>query len=77
MQNYLISKSRNLLSMAVVEVTDEFKNQYPNINGQHISPEGNTGKAKRFAAETMSSIGSISPYSGENVGGVLGEYDDE
>lgn len=62
--------------MAVVEVTDEFKKQYPNINGQHVSPEGIKGKAKRFAAETLSSIGSISPYSGANVGGILGEYDE-
>lgn len=76
LQNHLLGKSRNLKSMAVVEVTDEFKNQYPNINGQHVSPEGIKGKAKRFAAETMSSIGSISPYSGANVGGILGEYDE-
>lgn len=76
LQTYLLSKSCSLQSMAVVEVTDEFKNLYPNVNGQHISPEGRAGKAKRYAAETMSSIGSISPYSGENVGGVLGDYDE-
>ncbi|MDN2485365.1 PAAR domain-containing protein [Kosakonia sacchari] len=76
LQNHLLGKSRNLKSMAVVEVTDEFKNQYPNINGQYVSPEGIKGKAKRYAAETMSSIGSISPYSGANVGGILGEYDE-
>ncbi|HDR2355813.1 TPA: PAAR domain-containing protein [Enterobacter roggenkampii] len=76
LQTYLLSKSRSLQSMAVVEVTAEFKNLYPNVNGQHVSPEGMAGKAKRYAAETMSSIGSISPYSGENVGGVLGDYDE-
>lgn len=76
LQNYLLSKSRSLHSMAVVEVTGEFKNLYPNVNGQHVSPEGRAGKAKRYAAETMSSLGSISPYSGENVGGVLGDYDE-
>ncbi|WP_312312218.1 PAAR domain-containing protein [Atlantibacter sp.] len=76
LQNYLFSKSRSLQSMAVVEVTGEFKNLYPNVNEQHVSPEGRAGKAKRYAAETMSSIGSISPYSGENVGGVLGDYDE-
>lgn len=76
LQNYLLSKSRSLHSMAVVEVTGEFKNLYPNVNGQHVSPEGRAGKAKRYAAETMSSLGSISPYSGENVGAVLGDYDE-
>ncbi|HGH4675688.1 TPA: hypothetical protein ACJIWR_000318 [Enterobacter bugandensis] len=76
LQSYLLSKSRSLQSMAVVEVTDEFKNLYSNVNGQHVSPEGMADKAKRYAAETMSSIGSISPYSGENVGGVLGDYDE-
>ncbi|WP_449553931.1 PAAR domain-containing protein [Lelliottia amnigena] len=77
LQTYLLSKSPSLQSMAVVEVTDDFKNQFPNINGQYVPSESSMGKAKRYAAETMSSIGSISPYSGENVGGVLGEYDDE
>ncbi|MEZ0531607.1 PAAR domain-containing protein [Enterobacter sp. KB-221C9] len=76
LQTYLLSKSRSLQSMAVVEVTDKFKNLYPNVNGQHVFPEVMAGKAKRYAAETMSSIGSISPYSGENVGGVLGDYDE-
>ncbi|MEG9465275.1 MULTISPECIES: PAAR domain-containing protein [Enterobacter] len=76
LQSYLLSKSCSLQSMAVVEVTDEFKNLYSNANGQHVSPEGMAGKAKRYAAETMSSIGSISPYSGENVGGILGDYDE-
>ena len=76
LQNYLLSKSRSLQSMAVVEVTGEFKNLYPNVNGQNVSPEGSAGITKRYAAETMSSIGSISPYSGENVGGVLGDYDE-
>lgn len=76
LQNYLLSKSRNLQSMAVLEVTEQFKNDYPNIYGQFALPEGSMGKAKRYAAGTMSSIGSISPYSGENVGGILGEYDE-
>ncbi|WP_324661377.1 PAAR domain-containing protein [Enterobacter bugandensis] len=76
LQSYLLNKSRSLQSMAVVEVTDEFKNLYSNVNGQHVSPEGMAGKAKRYAAKTMSSIGSISPYSGENVGGILGDYDE-
>ena len=76
LQKYLITKSQNLQSMIVLEVTTTFRKQYPNIKEQHTFPEGSTGEAKQYTIESMSAIGSISPYSGENVGGLFGEYDE-
>ncbi|MCF7718684.1 hypothetical protein H9X98_13520 [Aeromonas jandaei] len=76
LQRYLEGKSRDP-SMLVVDMTSEFKKQYPNTDG--ITPmdeSSNRVKAYRVMSEFASSVGKLSPYSGGTVGGFLeGAYD--
>ncbi|HEH9401977.1 TPA: hypothetical protein SIA35_004085 [Aeromonas sobria] len=76
LQRYLEGKSRDP-SMLVVDMTSEFKKQYPNTDG--ITPmdeSSNRVKAYRAMSEVASSAGKLSPYSGGTVGGFLeGAYD--
>ncbi|ENC9557857.1 hypothetical protein ACSZMY_14490 [Aeromonas hydrophila] len=76
LQRYLEGKSRDP-SMLVVDMTSEFKKQYPNTDG--ITPmdeSSNRVKAYRAMSEVASSVGKLSPYSGGTVGGFLeGAYD--
>lgn len=72
LQRYLEQKSGEQL-MLVVDVTNEFKKQYPNTGGYVPTNEDTT---LRVVTEVVSGIGKISPYSGGSVGGFLDEaYD--
>lgn len=72
LQRHLEKKSGES-SMLVVDVTSEFKKQYPNISG--YVPTGEDA-AFRVVTEVVSGIGKMSPYSGGSVGGFLdGAYD--
>ncbi|GLY61184.1 hypothetical protein Pcaca05_20410 [Pectobacterium carotovorum subsp. carotovorum] len=71
LQRYLERKSGES-SMLVVDMTSEFRNQYPNINGFSPLDESTIRmKAFRAAAEIASGVGKVSPYSGGTVGGLL------
>ncbi|WNI63509.1 PAAR domain-containing protein [Enterobacter asburiae] len=73
LQNYLIRKSSSLSSMKVTEITDEFKEQYPNIDNYTLGEENTMEKNLAAGASTL---GSASGYSGGTVGGFLGgSYD--
>ncbi|HDC4808205.1 TPA: PAAR domain-containing protein, partial [Enterobacter cloacae] len=73
LQNYLIRKSSSLSSMQVTEVTNEFKEQYPNIDNYTAGEEN---AIEKNLAAGASKLGSASGYSGGTVGGVLGgSYD--
>lgn len=73
LQNYLIRKSSSLSSMKVTEITNEFKEQYPNIDNYTAGEEN--AMEKNLAAGA-SKLGSASGYSGGTVGGFLGgSYD--
>ncbi len=73
LQNYLMRKSSSLNSMHVNEVTNEFKEQYPNIDNYTVSEENAMEKNLAAGASTL---GSASGYSGGTVGGFLGgSYD--
>lgn len=73
LQNYLIRKSSSLSSMQVTEVTNEFKEQYPNTDNYTAGEEN--AMEKNLAAGA-SKLGSASGYSGGTVGGFLGgSYD--
>jgi hypothetical protein len=76
LQRYLEGKSKEP-SMLVVDMTSEFKKQYPNVNGHTpIDDSTNKMRAYRAASEAASAVGKISPYSGGSVGGLLeGAYD--
>ncbi|WP_435952244.1 PAAR domain-containing protein [Dryocola sp. BD626] len=72
LQNYLMHKS-SLNSMQVTEVTNEFKEQYPNIDNYTLGEENAMEKNLAAGAATL---GSASGYSGGTVGGFLGgSYD--
>lgn len=72
LQNYLIRKSI-ISSMQVTEVTNEFKEQYPNIENYTLGEENTMEKNLAAGASTL---GSASGYSGGTVGGFLGgSYD--
>lgn len=76
LQRFLEVKSSDS-SMVVVDVTNEFKSQYPNTEGytpdSEVTPDM---MLKRAMAESASLVGKASPYSGGTVGGLLnGAYD--
>ena len=73
LQNYLMRKSNSLNSMQVTEVTNEFKEQYPNIDNYTLGEENAMEKNLAAGASTL---GSASGYSGGTVGGFSGgSYD--
>ncbi|WP_254902649.1 hypothetical protein [Lonsdalea britannica] len=68
LRRYLDKKSKDK-SMLVVDMTREFKKQYPNIDNYiPISEDA----IMRGVSEVISGIGNISPYSGGTVGGLFG-----
>ncbi|OSN04495.1 hypothetical protein AU510_11735 [Lonsdalea britannica] len=71
LQRYLERKSTES-SMVVIDMTREFKKQYPNIDGftplDELTPRMIVYRA---AAEIASDVGRVSPYSGGTVGGLL------
>ncbi|MDV0593495.1 MULTISPECIES: PAAR domain-containing protein [unclassified Enterobacter] len=78
LQSYLESKSADFSSMLVVEMTNTFKQQYPNTEKIKPQPMGGSAKIQQAAADSAAVAGSTSPYSGGTVGGSLGStYDDE
>ncbi|MBU4681174.1 PAAR domain-containing protein [Cedecea davisae] len=73
LQNYLIRKNSSLNSMQLTEVTNEFIEQYPNIDNYTLGEENAVEKNLAAGASTL---GSASGYSGGTVGGFLGgSYD--
>ncbi|MEI7339170.1 hypothetical protein ABRP72_16630 [Pectobacterium carotovorum] len=71
LQRYLERKNAGP-SMLVVDVTGEFKKQYPNIDGFTPLDESTIRmKAFRAVSEIASGVGKVSPYSGGTVGGLL------
>nr|WP_240354962.1 hypothetical protein [Pectobacterium brasiliense] len=71
LQRYLERKNGES-SMLVIDMTSEFRKQYPNINGFNPQDESTIRmKAFRAAAEIASGVGKMSPYSGGTVGGLL------
>ena len=78
LQSYLESKSADISSMLVVEMTNTFKQQYPNTENKSPQSIGGSAKIQQSAADSAAVAGSTSPYSGGTVGGSLGStYDDE
>ncbi|HEX4501928.1 MAG TPA: PAAR domain-containing protein [Scandinavium sp.] len=76
LQRYLMEKSGDLSSMNVMEVTNNFKEQYPNTENFKPNTEGRTEKIEGELANSASTVGSSSGYSGGTIGGVLGgSYD--
>lgn len=76
LQRYLEKKSGEP-SMLVVDVTSEFKKQYPNTdNYTPINEKTLEMVVHRSVSEVAAGVGKISPYSGGSVGGFLdGEHD--
>lgn len=70
LQRYLIRKSSDPASMQVIEMTAEFRKQYP--NAERYTPVPDSNSPDKVVAETLSAIGEGSPYSAGTVGGVLG-----
>lgn len=71
LQRFLLGKSGEQ-TMTVVEMTSEFRRQYPNTDGVKPANEDNPDTKKyRAITEVASVIGTISPYSGGSVGGLL------
>lgn len=77
LQRYLLNKSSDASSMQVVDVTNEFKKQYPNTSGFEPESESNLNIVfQRVGAEIASAVGKVSPYSGGTINGVLeGTFD--
>ena len=72
LQKYLVSKSRDVSSMQVLEMTNEFKKQYKNINNEKPEDPSAKDSAMSGITKSASEIGELSPYSGGSIGGALG-----
>jgi len=72
LQKYLVSKSHDVSSMQVLEMTDEFKKQYPNIEKLQPIELKRFDKVEQSAAGAVSDLGNVSPYSGGSTNGLLG-----
>ena len=71
LQRYLEDRSIHS-SMLVVNMTSEFKKQFPNTDGYAPISEGTPDMImSRGLSEIASGIGKVSPYSGGTVGGLL------
>ncbi|HGE6932337.1 TPA: PAAR domain-containing protein [Enterobacter cloacae] len=78
LQRFLIAKGGDMSSMLVVEMTEVFKEQYPNSDNLQPFQETPGGVVQHVAAEGAATGDSLSPYSGGTVGGVLGgSYGDD
>lgn len=72
LQRFLIAKGGYMSSMLVVEMTEVFKEQYPNSGNLQPFQESPGGKFQHIVADGAAIGDSLSPYSGGTVGGVLG-----
>lgn len=73
LQKYLVNKSSSLNAMQVFEVTNQFRELYPNVDNYTA---GDENAMEKKLAEGASTLGSASGYSGGTVGGFLGgSYD--
>ncbi|WP_233961755.1 hypothetical protein, partial [Pectobacterium versatile] len=71
LQRYLERKSAES-SMLAVDMTNEFRQQYPNTdNYTPISEKNLEMVVNRGASEIVSGVGRMSPYSGGTIGGLL------
>ena len=77
LQNYLDAKSSDFSSMLVIEMTNTFKKQYPNIENKSLQPMGGSAKIQQSATESSAMSGATSPYSGGTIGGSLGSSGDK
>ncbi|MEI2265445.1 hypothetical protein [Erwinia sp. CGal63] len=72
LQRFLAAKSSDMSSMLVIEMTSVFKEKYPNSGNLQPFEETRGGMVQHAAAESAATGDSLSPYSGDTVGGVLG-----
>ncbi|BBJ64701.1 PAAR domain-containing protein [Enterobacter asburiae] len=78
LQRFLIAKGGDMSSMLVVEMTELFKEQYPNSDNLQPFQETPGGVVQHVAAVGAATGDSLSPFSGGTVGGVLGgSYGDD
>lgn len=78
LQRFLITKGGDMSSMLVVEMTNTFKEQFPNSGNLQPFQETPGGKFQHLVADGAAIGDSLSPYSGGTVGGVLGgSYDND
>lgn len=78
LQKFLVAKGGDMSSMLVVEMTNAFKEQYPNSGNLQPFQENPGGKFQHIVAHGAAAGDSLSPYSGGTVGGVLGgSYDND
>ncbi|EQA1622784.1 PAAR domain-containing protein [Enterobacter asburiae] len=78
LQRFLITKGGYMSSMLVVEMTNTFKEQFPNSGNLQPFQETPGGKFQHLVADVAAIGHSLSPYSGGTVGGVLGgSYDND
>ncbi|EAO0460957.1 hypothetical protein XR48_10715 [Salmonella enterica] len=78
LQQYLIEKSSDFSSMSVMNMTSEFRQQYPNIGDKSGAAQGLSAVLMGVGAKSSASSGTSSPYSGGTSGGSLGSsYNDK
>lgn len=77
LHKFLIEKNSDFSSMAVIDMTDYFRQQYYNIGDKSVRVSGSSGLMMEFGAESASLAGQSVPVSGGTFGGLLGgSYND-
>lgn len=72
LQNHLATLSADISSMKVIEVTDLFRKEYPNIEDFKPGAQSILHKGEEAAAGSASTVGSSTGISGGAVGGSFG-----
>ncbi|MFT4271805.1 MAG: PAAR domain-containing protein [Pantoea sp.] len=76
LQRHLAKRAADMSSMSVMEMTKNFKTQYPNNDSIHPLEKYPGRMIDQVAAEIATTGNSLSPYSGGTIGGLLGgSYD--
>ncbi|MDR0805438.1 MAG: PAAR domain-containing protein [Enterobacteriaceae bacterium] len=76
LQRYLVDKSKDLTSMLIVEVTNEFKKQYSNMESLRLYEPGLGAEIQGSVTGSSAMGDSLSVYSGGTIGGSLGSTND-
>lgn len=71
LENYLDSKKNDFSSLTIVEMTDLFKDKYPNINNVKEGEKGIKQSGYESGTQSLSTIGSLG-ISFEESGGIFG-----
>lgn len=72
LHKFLIEKNSDFSSMAVIDMTDRFRQQYYNVGNKSVPDKGLSTVLIELGVASVSSVGHSVPVSGGTFGGLLG-----